>query len=318
MSKLLTQPPHLDTKEDGSQTDSFAVSVSFDRFAAKLRDYSLLVKLRLNLTVVFSSVVAYMIAAGEHSSWLAVGILAMGGFWVTGAANALNQVLEKDFDKQMKRTADRPLASGRMKMGEAVLAAGFMSLLGVSLLALFNPWTAFLGTLALVSYAFIYTPMKRVGPEAVIIGAVPGALPTLIGCTAAQGELSWLGVALFVAQFLWQFPHFWSIGFLGYDDYHKAGYQLVPHKAGAPDWASVGLQSLYSAALLVVAGMVPYLLHTSGFISMLFATVLSLGYVWFSWRFYRRPERKTALGLMFYSFGYMPFLLLAFWMDKIV
>lgn len=241
MSKLLTQPPHLDTKEDGSQTDSFAVSVSFDRFAAKLRDYSLLVKLRLNLTVVFSSVVAYMIAAGEQSSWLAVGILALGGFWVTGAANALNQVLEKDFDKQMKRTADRPLASGRMKMGEAVLAAGFMSLLGVSLLALFNPWTAFLGTLALVSYAFIYTPMKRVGPEAVIIGAVPGALPTLIGCTAAQGELSWLGVALFVAQFLWQFPHFWSIGFLGYDDYHKAGYQLVPHKAGAPDWASVGL-----------------------------------------------------------------------------
>ena len=268
--------------------------------------------------MVFSSVVAYMIAAGDQSSWLAVGILALGGFWVTGAANALNQVLEKDFDKQMKRTADRPLASGRMKMGEAVLAAGFMSLLGVSLLALFNPWTAFLGTLALVSYAFIYTPMKRVGPEAVIIGAIPGALPTLIGCTAAQGELSWLGVALFVAQFLWQFPHFWSIGFLGYDDYHKAGYQLVPHKAGSPDWASVGLQSLYSAVLLVVAGTIPYLLHTSGFISMLFATLLSLGYVWFSWRFYRRPERKTALGLMFYSFGYMPFLLLAFWMDKIV
>jgi len=242
MSKLLTQPPPLDTKESSSQTDAFAVSLSFDRFAAKLRDYSLLVKLRLNLTVVFSSVVAYMIAAGEQSSWLAIGILAMGGFWVTGAANALNQVLEKDFDKQMKRTADRPLASGRMKMGEAVLAAGFMSLLGISLLALFNPWTAFLGTLALVSYAFIYTPMKRVGPEAVVIGAVPGALPTLIGCTAAQGELSWLGVALFVAQFLWQFPHFWSIGFLGYDDYHKAGYQLVPHKAGSPDWSSVGLQ----------------------------------------------------------------------------
>ena len=137
-------------------------------------------------------------------SWVYLFILGLGGFLVTAAANTLNQVLEKDFDAQMKRTADRPLAAGRMQISEAVMAAGFMSMLGISLLAVFNPWTAFLGTLAFVLYAFVYTPLKRVSPISVTVGAIPGALPTLIGVVAAEGTITSLGITLFFIQFLWQ------------------------------------------------------------------------------------------------------------------
>ena len=176
---------------------------------SKIRDYAQLIKMRLALTVVFSSVMAYLIGLGGSIEWLPLLILAAGGFLITGAANTLNQVLEREYDAQMKRTAGRPLAANRMTVSEAVLAAGMMSMLGIILLAFFNPWTAFLGTLALVLYAFVYTPMKRISPLAVAVGALPGALPTLIGVVAAQGSITQLGIALFFIQFLWQFPHVW-------------------------------------------------------------------------------------------------------------
>ncbi|MCB0633452.1 MAG: heme o synthase [Saprospiraceae bacterium] len=287
------------------------------RSLQKAQDYYLLIKLRLSLTVVFSSVIAFLIASNGPVNWLAAGILAVGGFLVTGAANSLNQVLEKDYDALMKRTADRPLAAGRMKISEAVLAAGLMSMFGISLLALFNPWTAFLGTLSLVAYAFLYTPVKRISPLAVVIGAVPGALPTMIGCVAAQGQLSLLALSLFAIQFLWQFPHFWSIGYLGFSDYQKAGYQLMPAKNGKPD-PNVGFQAfLYTLFLLPVSGL-PYFLGVSGVISLVFALLLGLAYIGFAWKFFRRYDRKSALGLMFFSFGYIPLTLIAFWLDKVV
>ncbi len=153
-------------------------------FASAISDYKQLVKFRLNLMVVMSAVLAFLIAAafnGTGISWVAVSCIALGGFMVTGAANALNQVLEKDFDRLMKRTADRPLATGRMTISHAVLVAGFMALIGITVLSLFNPLTGLLSAASLIIYSFIYTPMKRVGPISVWIGAIPGALPTLIG-----------------------------------------------------------------------------------------------------------------------------------------
>ncbi len=282
----------------------------------KVKDYQMLVKIRLNLTVVFSSVVAFLIASQGQINWLAVGILAAGGFLVTGAANALNQVLEKDFDRLMKRTADRPLAAGRMKDSEAVLAAGLMSLVGILLLALFNPWTAFFGMVALLSYAFLYTPMKRISPVAVIIGAVPGALPTLIGCAAAEGTLTLLALSLFTLQFLWQFPHFWSIGWLGFEDYQKAGYKMVPTLNGKQD-PSIGMQSLIYALFLVPVAFLPYYLGVSGLLSGIFVGIMGLVYAGFAWNFYKRNNRKAALQLMFFSFFYIPCSLIAFLVDKI-
>ncbi|MEZ4987917.1 MAG: heme o synthase [Saprospiraceae bacterium] len=283
----------------------------------RVQDWFMLVKFRLSATVVFSSVIAYLIAAKGSISGVSLATLVAGGFLVTGAANALNQVLEKDFDSLMKRTANRPIAAGRMKVSEAVLTAGFMSLIGISLLALFNPWTAFFGTFALVSYAFVYTPMKRVSPGAVTIGAIPGALPTLIGCVAAQGELTWLGLTLFGIQFCWQFPHFWSIAFLGYEDYDKAGYKLVPQKEGGIDLKKLGQLALLYAALLIPLGLVPAWLGATGWWSAITVAVIGGFYTWFAWKFSAQPARKTALSLMFFSFGYIPISLLLYWADKI-
>ena len=283
----------------------------------KVQDYKMLVKFRLTMTVVFSSVMAFLIALSGPVNWLAVFILAAGGFLVTGAANALNQVLEKDFDKLMKRTAGRPLAAGRMSTSEAVMAAGFMSLFGITLLALFNPWTAFFGMLALVTYAFLYTPMKRLSPSAVAVGAVPGALPMLIGCVAAQGEITFLGLSLFALQFLWQFPHFWSIGWLGHEDYSNAGYKLMPVNGKGECDRRVGLQAFLYAMFLVPVSLIPYALGVSGWISAIAVGAIGLGYAYFAWNFFREGSRKSALQLMFFSFAYIPVSLLALFADKI-
>jgi len=290
----------------------------FATFGQSIKDFVALVKFRLTITVVFSSIIAYLIAVSGTIAWLNVIVLAIGGFFVTAAANTLNQVLEKDYDKLMKRTADRPLAAGRMKISEAVLLAGFMSLIGISLLALFNPWTAFLGTFSLVAYAFVYTPMKRVSPAAITMGAIPGALPTLIGVVAAQGTLGWLGLILFAIQFCWQFPHFWSIGFLGYEDYSKAGFKFIPEVDGQLDIKRMGHQSLGFALLLIPLGLLPFLLGQTGIFSAILVTFLGITYSYFAFGFLKKPERKTALQLMFFSFGYIPFSLLLFWGDKLM
>lgn len=282
----------------------------------KVRDFGELVKFRLTLTVVFSAVMAFVIAAEGSVDPMALLVLALGGFSVAGAANALNQVLEREYDKLMKRTANRPVATGRMSVSEAVLTAGLLSIAGLMLLATFNPWASFFGVMALLSYAFLYTPMKRISPSAIAIGAFPGALPVLIGCVAAEGELTSLALALFALQFFWQFPHFGAISWLGFEDYQKAGFRFVAGIKGERD-TSIGLQALIYALLLVPVGAMPWLNGTSGPVSAAVIAVLSLGYAWFGWKLYSGNDRKSAVQLMFYSFFYLPLALMALWLDKI-
>jgi protoheme IX farnesyltransferase len=275
------------------------------------RDISLLVKLRLNLVVVFTAVSAFIIASQGDFSWPSVAFLAIGGFLVTGAANALNQVLEKDFDKLMERTADRPVAAGRMKVSEAVMAAGFMCLAGVSILALFNPLTALLGMSALVSYAFVYTPLKRHSTVAVFVGAIPGALPMAIGCVAFDGGVTRLALLLFTIQFLWQFPHFWAIAKLGLEDYQKAGFKFLPLKNGNLD-NNITWMGFAMTILLILVG--PLMLNL-GMITMVSAILVSLTGITFAipaFRFAIKMERKEALVLMFSSFFYLPIILTIF------
>lgn len=284
------------------------------------RDFSALVKLRLSLTVVLSSMLAYLIAlpSGQFS-WWALFVLFSGGFLTTAAANILNEVLERDFDKQMERTKNRPLAEGRWSTSEAVLYAGFMSLIGISFLALFNPWTAFLGTFSLVSYAFVYTPWKRVNPAAVLIGAVPGALPALIGCAAAQGGITSLGITLFVIQFFWQLPHFYAIGYLGYADYKKAGFKLVPeNNAGEVNATQLGRDSFIAAVALLPLAFVPTYLGVVSVGAASVVALLGLVFSYFAWSFWRSPERKTALQMMFASFAYIPLAFLVYWLDQLL
>jgi len=282
----------------------------------KITDFALLVKFKLNLTVVFSAVMALLIASTESVSWIAIFLLSVGGFLVTGAANALNQVLERDFDKLMKRTANRPLAAGRMTVSTAVLSAGLMCLLGTLCLSAFNAWAGLLGMLSMVLYAFVYTPMKRVSPTAVVVGAIPGALPLMIGCVAAQGYISGLAIALFAIQFFWQFPHFFAIAWVGDEDYKKAGFNLLPNKIGLLD-SSIGMQSFIYALFLIPVGCLPYLLGTTGIISMILLSILSLIYAGFGWNLYKRCTRKAALQLMFSSFVYLPLVLFTLYFDKL-
>ncbi len=281
-----------------------------------ITDLKLLFKLRLSHLVVFSSLVAYAFAS-EEIRIEGMLLLALGGYLVTWAANTLNQVLERDFDKMMNRTANRPLPMGRMTVSGAVLAAGLLSLSGITVLALFDPLTALLGTLSLISYAFIYTPMKRVSPVAVIIGAVPGALPTLIGCVAAQnGKLTALGLALFGIQFFWQFPHFWAIAWLGHEDYSRAGFRLLPSKSGELD-SEVGLQAFFYALMLLPISWIPYMVGGAGLVSAIILTVANLVYIWYSWQLHKKCDRDAAKKLMFFSFLHLPLVLLALLADKI-
>ncbi len=292
-----------------------AIAVGISGVWQKVADYKLLVKFRLTLTVVFSALMAFFIASKDGVSWMAVLILALGGFLVTGAANALNQVLEKDYDKLMKRTAERPLAAGRMTVSEAVLAAGLMAMAGIMLLALFNVWAAFFGMLSLVAYSFLYTPLKRYSTMAIPVGAVPGALPMLIGCVAAEGDLTTLAFALFAFQFAWQFPHFWSIGWLGYEDYKKAGYKMLPERGDERD-PNTGLYAAFYALLLIPLGFTLPMLGATGMGSAYFVAGLSLVYAALGWNLYRKKDRKAALQLMFGSLIYLPLVLVVFYLDK--
>lgn len=273
-----------------------------------IQDLVVLVKFRLNIVVVFTAVAAFVIASQGAFEWPSLVLLSIGGFLVTGAANALNQVLEKDFDKLMERTANRPVASGRMRVSEAVMAAGMMCLAGVTILALFNPLTALLGMSALVSYAFVYTPLKRHSTVAVFVGAIPGALPMAIGCVAFDGGMTKLALLLFTIQFLWQFPHFWAIAKLGLEDYQKAGFKFLPIKNKNLD-NKVAWMGFAMTVLLICIGP---LMFSWGMISVLSSVLISLTGLTFAipaFKFAKRMEKKQALVLMFSSFFYLPVIL---------
>ncbi len=275
----------------------------FESLFQKIDDYKQLVKFRLNLMVVISALLAYCIAAGEYVSFREIILLLIGGFLVTGASNALNQVLEKDYDRMMKRTENRPIPQGRMSISDAVLTAGWMSVLGLMLLALINPIAGVLGAISLVLYAFLYTPLKRLTPFSVIIGAIPGAMPALIGSVAFEGGITVLGLILFGIMFFWQFPHFWAIADLAKDDYRKAGFQIIGDDADAK---SLGIQSLIYAAFLLplIGGLYTY--EYIGLVNLSFMVVLTMIYMWFCFRFSKEKTRKSALKLMFSSFFYLP------------
>ncbi len=285
-------------------------------FGQKIRDYGLLFKFRLSLTVVFSAAMGFLLAMQGAIDWAGLGMLCLGGFLLSGASNALNQVLEKDYDKLMQRTANRPVATGRMSSSEAVLVAGLASTTALVIFSIvFNPLTAFLGSLSLISYAFIYTPMKRVSPVAVWIGAFPGALPPAIGWVAVTGTFDLVALVLFAIQFIWQLPHFWAIGWVAYEDYQKGGYKLLPSKGGRDK--STALQCLFYSILLIPVTLLPYWLGMTGWISAIGLVILGLAFAATNFNLYRKSDKKAALMVMFASFFYLPLALLLMVIDKL-
>ena len=285
--------------------------------ASKLRDYMMLVKFSLSFMVVFSAIISYLLAPkiiGFNAKMIL--LLFAGGFLVTGSANAINQVVEKDTDALMKRTAKRPLASGRMSVSEGWTFAAITGALGVFILwYFFNPLSAGLAAFSLFLYAFIYTPLKKVNSISVLVGAVPGALPCLIGWAAGNDALTAGGWALFAIQFFWQFPHFWAIAWIAHKDYSGAGFKLLPSVEGPSKYSAI--QSIIYSLLLIPVGLLPYIFGMSGLISAIIVFIANLLMVWQSVRLYRQMELKAARRVMFSSYIYLPVVLLALLGDKL-
>ncbi len=289
----------------------------FEGLRQAVTDFGLLVKFKLTLLVLFSAVMSYAIVCEGAVNWGSMLLLALGGFFVTGAANALNQVLERDYDRLMPRTANRPVVTGRMSVSTAVLLAGVMALFGISMLMIFNPLTGFLGTLSLISYAFVYTPMKRSTPLSVVVGAVPGALPLIIGCVAHEGFISPTAWMLFGLQFLWQFPHFWAVAWLADEDYKKAGFYLLPSKNGEKD-ETTGLLSFVFCVLLIVSALLSFMLGYVGGIATVVLVLLNVYWAWQCWQLYKTCDRGAARKQMFVSFMHLPFSLIVLLLDRVL
>src|SRR6187397_2730367 len=231
---------------------------------SKIKDYLKLIKLSLSIMVVFSSVLAYLLVPGiedKYENPLKMTILlAIGGLLVTGSANAINQAVEKNTDAKMKRTASRPVAAGRMSVTEAWIFAIVAGAVGIFILGYYFNWlSAGLAAFSLFLYAFIYTPLKKVSSIAVLVGAVPGALPCLIGWTAGEGQLSLGGWVLFGIQFLWQFPHFWAIAWVAHKDYSTVGFKLLPAEKGPTKFTA--MQSIVYAVLMLPVCILPYIIQ---------------------------------------------------------
>jgi protoheme IX farnesyltransferase len=299
-------------------------------FANKAKDYHQLTKFTLSFTVVFSCVVCFLLAPNIIGfDWRMIAILFLAGMLVTGSANAINQAVEKDTDAVMKRTGSRPVAAGRMTQQEAYTFAVIAGIVGVGMMwYFFNLSSALLSAFSLFLYAFIYTPLKKINSIAVLVGALPGALPCLIGWVAATDELSpsvsFLvgdrlysnagGWALFLIQFLWQFPHFWAIAWVAHEDYSKAGFKLLPADKGPTKFTAI--QGIMYSILMIPVGLLPYYFESTGFVSAVVVMVCNVFMVVQSIRLYQQMDVKSARRVMFSSYIYLPIVLLALLADK--
>ncbi len=293
--------------------------------ASKVKDYFLLTKFTLSFMVVFSTVISYLLAPNIKFDLIQVLLLFVGGMLVTGSANTINQILEKDTDAMMHRTSKRPVASGRMPAQEAWIFAGVAGAIGLCIMYSFSTEAALLSLLSLVLYGFIYTPLKKINSIAVLVGAIPGALPCLIGWVAsfAEGnEHSWIGGwILFAIQFLWQFPHFWAIAWVAHKDYSTAGFKLLPSDKGPTKFTA--LQGIMYSALMIPIGVLPHYIiisdagPMSGIISMWILLGCNLFMVYVSVLLFLRMDIPAARKVMFSSYFYLMIVFLSLYADKI-
>ena len=269
--------------------------------------------------VVFSTVVSYLLAPNISFDLLRVLLLFAGGMLVTGSANAINQILEKDTDAIMQRTANRPIASGRMSVNEGWIFVLISGLLGCYIMYTFSIEAAVLSLFSLCLYGFVYTPLKKVNSIAVLVGAIPGALPCMIGWVASFGVNApndWTGGwILFAIQFLWQFPHFWAIAWLAHKDYSAAGFKLLPGDKGPTKFTA--LQSIMYSAMMIPVGVLPYYYQMSGVVSMWICLGCNLFMVFMSIQLFRKMDVASARRVMFSSYFYLMIVLLSLYADKI-
>ena len=284
----------------------------------KLKSYLVFTKFRLSALVVISALSGYLFVVfrdGAAVNSSIVWLLMVGGSLVTAASNGSNQIWEKEIDILMKRTQGRPLPQGKMTIREAYIVVSICLIIGTYLLYRINLLCAILGFAAYVSYVFIYTPMKRVSPWAVFVGAFPGAIPPMLGWIAFTGEMSLQAIILFAIQFIWQFPHFWALAWMLEDDYKKAGFEMLPAKDGRSKTSA--LQIMVYTGSIIPFGLLPYFFRMSGIISAVIITLCGIYFMMKAIKLHATLEISDARKLLYASFIYLPVVQLALLIDKL-
>ncbi|TAE73044.1 MAG: protoheme IX farnesyltransferase [Bacteroidetes bacterium] len=286
------------------------------QFLSKIRILFELLKFRLSFLVAFSAGFGFALGMSKDSTWIAFFAVCIGGFLISGSAIIINQIFEKDIDKLMDRTKNRPLPTEKTSVEECVKYCIITGITGLLLLAIFtNLETTLLALMSMLLYGFVYTPLKLVGPIAVWVGAIPGALPPMLGWMAATGKLDEKALAIFALQFVWQFPHFWAIAWVMEEDYKKAGIKLLPSKGGKN--FSSAFQIMISAFLLLPLCWLPTYLGITGQLSGYLTMACGVLFLLPTLQLLKDRNKKTALKIMFASFLYLPLIQIIYLIDKL-
>ena len=283
-----------------------------------VKNFTEITKLRLSVSVVFSSVAGYLLGAAEVDFMILL-LLCIGGYCMVGASNVYNQIMERDLDSLMDRTKNRPIPAGRMSIAAALSIAVILTIVGISVLYSINPQTAMFGAISIFIYVFLYTPLKTKTPLSVFVGAFPGAIPFMLGWVAATNDFGIEPGTLFMIQFFWQFPHFWAIGWFLFDDYKKGGFFMLP--TGKRD-RTTAVQVVFYSVCTVLSSLIPAFGVTGVFyitpISAVIIGGLGIWFVYYGLRLYKQKTDKSAKQLMLVSVSYITILQIIYVADKFI
>uniref|UniRef100_UPI00404B291E heme o synthase n=1 Tax=Gelidibacter sp. TaxID=2018083 RepID=UPI00404B291E len=284
--------------------------------ASVITDFKEITKIRLSVSVVFSSIAGYLLGAETVEVYTLI-LLAFGGYFMVGASNAYNQIIEKDLDALMNRTKNRPIPAGRMTVNTAFTIAIIFTILGIATLYIINPKTAMYGAISIFLYTSVYTPLKTKTPLAVFAGAIPGAIPFMLGWVAARNEFGIEPGTLFAIQFFWQFPHFWSIGWFLFDDYKKGGFFMLP--TGERDKVTAQQIIIYTVWTLLIS-IIPVFGVTGDLklsvVAAIIVFALGLVMLYYAIELYKLRTEKAAKQLMLASVSYITLLQIVYVIDK--
>lgn len=284
--------------------------------ASVITDFKEITKIRLSVSVVFSSIAGYLLGADTVEVYTLI-LLAFGGYFMVGASNAYNQIIEKDLDALMNRTKNRPIPAGRMTVNTAFTIAIIFTILGIATLYIINPKTAMYGAISIFLYTSVYTPLKTKTPLAVFAGAIPGAIPFMLGWVAARNEFGIEPGTLFAIQFFWQFPHFWSIGWFLFDDYKKGGFFMLP--TGERDKVTAQQIIIYTVWTLLIS-IIPVFGVTGDLKLSVVAAIIVFGLglvmLYYAIELYKLRTEKAAKQLMLASVSYITLLQIVYVIDK--
>ncbi len=279
-------------------------------------DFKQLTKVGLSVSVVFTSITGYLLGA-ETIDYTIVILLSIGGYLMVGASNAFNQIIEKDIDSIMQRTKNRPLPAGRMTINTALIIASIFTVGGIAILYAINPKCALFGAISIFLYTSAYTPLKAVTPLAVFVGAIPGAIPFMLGWVAATGEFGIEAGFLFMIQFFWQFPHFWAIGWLQFEEYNKAGLHMLP--MDKKDRGAI-VQIIFYTCIMILMSVAPVLKVTGAFyiypLTAVVVALLGVLMLFYAFKLYKSEENTDARKLMLASVFYITIVPIIYVVDK--